>query len=192
MSDLDSEVSNDSYINYLAARVYDQNKEVGWWDDPNRCLLTTAQLILTEVAEATEGARKNLMDDHLPHRPMEEVELADALIRTVDLGAHCGLVYEETDTVDAMEDEFTANLDDPAALHFLISCGAVAFGCGFLKTSDIGPDPLMYSALIDTIIVVARLQQFDLRGAVEEKLAYNAERQDHKRENRAAEHGKKF
>lgn len=180
------------YINELATRVYTQNKEVGWWDNPNRCLMTTAQLILTEVAEATEGARKDLMDDHLPHRKMEEVELADALIRTVDLGAHCGLVYEETDAVDQMEDEFTANLDEPAGLHFLISCGAVAFGCGFLKTSDFGPDSVMYSALIDTIIIVARLQKYDLHGAVEEKLSYNASRSDHKRENRAEVGGKKF
>ena len=51
---------------------------------------------------------------------------------------------------------------------------------------------LFYSALLDTIIVVANLQQYDLKGAIEEKLAYNAERQDHKRENRAAENGKKF
>ena len=123
---------------------------------------------------------------------MEEVELADAFIRTVDLGAHCGLIYELTDTVDQMEEEFIASTDDPAALHLLISMGVVAFGVPFLKTSDLAPDPLFYSALLDTIIVVANLQQYDLKGAIEEKLAYNAERQDHKRENRAAENGKKF
>ena len=32
-----------------------------------------------------EGHRKGLQDDHLPHRPMVEVELADALIRIGDL-----------------------------------------------------------------------------------------------------------
>lgn len=42
-------------------------------------------LIHSEVSEAMEGTRKGLMDDHLPHRPMEEVELADALIRILDL-----------------------------------------------------------------------------------------------------------
>ena len=44
-------------------------------------------LIVSEVAESMEGARKGLMDDHLPHRTMEEVELADALIRIFD---YCG------------------------------------------------------------------------------------------------------
>ena len=44
-------------------------------------------LIVTEIAEACEGDRKNLMDDKLPHRAMREVELADALIRICDLAA---------------------------------------------------------------------------------------------------------
>src|SRR5690242_12814262 len=42
-------------------------------------------LIVSEVAEAMEGHRKGLPDDKLPHRPMIEVELADAVIRIFDL-----------------------------------------------------------------------------------------------------------
>lgn len=42
-------------------------------------------LVTTEVAEAMEGYRKMQMDDHLPHRSMLEVELADAVIRIFDL-----------------------------------------------------------------------------------------------------------
>lgn len=42
-------------------------------------------LIVTEVAEAMEGHRKGLKDDKLPHRGMLEVELADAVIRIMDL-----------------------------------------------------------------------------------------------------------
>ena len=41
-------------------------------------------LIHSEITEAFEGVRKNLMDDHLPHRKMVEVELADALLRIFD------------------------------------------------------------------------------------------------------------
>lgn len=80
-------------------------------------------LIHSEVSEALEGARKNLMDDHLPHRKMIEVELADVIIRVADL-------------------------------------------CGALK--------------------------LDLGGAVVEKLEYNANRADHKKENRNKVGGKKF
>jgi len=47
-------------------------------------------LIVTEIAEAFEGERKNLMDDKLPHRKMPEVELADALIRIFDYAGEHG------------------------------------------------------------------------------------------------------
>ena len=50
-----------------------------------RCML-----IVTEISEAFEGERKNLMDDKLPHRKMAEVELADALIRIFDYAGEHG------------------------------------------------------------------------------------------------------
>jgi len=48
-------------------------------------------LIVSEVAEAMEGYRKGLMDDHLPDRPMIEAELADAVIRICDLAGSLNL-----------------------------------------------------------------------------------------------------
>jgi hypothetical protein len=51
---------------------------------------TKLALVNSEVNEALEGERKNLMDDHLPHRPMAEVELADALIRIFDYAGAFG------------------------------------------------------------------------------------------------------
>lgn len=48
-------------------------------------------LIHSEISEAMEGHRKNLMDDKLPHRKMIEVELADAAIRIADLAGALGL-----------------------------------------------------------------------------------------------------
>ena len=61
----------------------------GWWSDvnPNDPYVfgTKLALVHSEVSEALEGGRKNKMDDHLPHRKAEEVELADACIRIFDL-----------------------------------------------------------------------------------------------------------
>lgn len=66
----------------------------GWWTDLKTGLPFTLEqvnipeklcLIHSEVSEAMEGHRKDLMDDKLPHRKMIEVELADALIRIFDL-----------------------------------------------------------------------------------------------------------
>lgn len=44
-------------------------------------------LAVSELAEAMEGHRKNLMDDKLPHRKMFEVELVDALVRIFDMAS---------------------------------------------------------------------------------------------------------
>jgi hypothetical protein len=87
--------------------------------------LFAEKLCLThsEISEAMEGHRKGLMDDKLPHRPMAEVELADAVIRIADL---------------------------------------------------------------------AGAMNFDLGGAIAEKMAYNAIRPDHKPEARAAAGGKSY
>src|ERR1041384_7608282 len=80
-------------LNELARRCHEAN--VTWWIDPRtgtRMTRNTGELLMlcvSELAEAMEGHRKDLMDDHLPHRPMFEVELADCLIRIFDLaGAH--------------------------------------------------------------------------------------------------------
>jgi hypothetical protein len=47
-------------------------------------------LIHSEISEAMEGERKNLMDDKLPHRRMAEVELVDAMIRIFDYAGAFG------------------------------------------------------------------------------------------------------
>lgn len=100
----------------------------GWWSNPDgspkeRNKGEMIALMHSELSECLEGERKNLMDDHLPHRKMAEVELADTLIRIFDYAGK-------------------------------------------------------YS--------------YDLEGAVQEKLRYNASRADHKPETRNAEGGKKF
>lgn len=60
-----------------------------WWKegDTENPLMFSNKLCLvhSEISEAMEGDRKNLMDDKLPHRPMREVELADAVIRIFDM-----------------------------------------------------------------------------------------------------------
>jgi len=71
------------HIKILQKEIHQQNVAAGWWDSP-REKGTLLCLIHSEISEAMEGERKNLMDDHLPHRKMAEVELADAIIRILD------------------------------------------------------------------------------------------------------------
>lgn len=114
-------------LNELSKVVHAAN--IKWWQDMHtgeplkRNKGELLMLMVSEIAEAMEGERKDLMDDKLPHRKMAEVELVDAIIRILDY--------------------------------------AGAFG-------------------------------YDLQGAFDEKMAYNAHREDHKHEARRIAGGKQF
>jgi NTP pyrophosphatase (non-canonical NTP hydrolase) len=65
-------------------KLHGQARFMGWHDNP-RETGTLIALCHSELSEALEGARKNLMDDHLKNRKMVEVELADCIIRILDM-----------------------------------------------------------------------------------------------------------
>jgi NTP pyrophosphatase (non-canonical NTP hydrolase) len=71
----------------LFALCHRLSKDAGWWPEEitPETVGTKLCLIHSEISEAMEGHRKGLMDDKIPHRPMIEVELADAIIRIADL-----------------------------------------------------------------------------------------------------------
>jgi hypothetical protein len=184
-------------MNYdrYGTKIYDWNKSVGWWDDPDRCLFQTLQLVSTEIAEATEGERKDLMDDHITHRKMGEVELADALIRLLDFGAHLNLNFDwKVDGHGWATEACTIGKK-----HLAINMVLMELVRAYAMYTDEGCEgekealmTLFYSMVIQTIANVAESLGYDLEGATNDKMVYNTTRLDHKREARAHFDGKKF
>lgn len=96
-------------LTWLSEYIHKANVEAGWWTDdaypitylgePNLkapyilkyVIPTKLCLSHSELSEGLEGYRKGLMDDHLPHRKMIEVELADAMIRILDIAGALNL-----------------------------------------------------------------------------------------------------
>jgi len=84
-------------------KIFQQNKFMGWHDKP-REEGTMIALCHSELSEALEGVRKDKMDDHLTHRKQFEVELADCMIRILDMGGKYGL-----DLASAMAEKIEYN-----------------------------------------------------------------------------------
>lgn len=69
------------------------NNEKGFNDKPLHVAEAIA-LMHSELSEALEADRKDLMDDKIPHRKGLEVELADCLIRILHFSARAGMDIE--------------------------------------------------------------------------------------------------
>lgn len=169
-------------VNELAADIHRRNAK--WWHtedgvklkrEPGELLM----LVVSEEAEAMEGLRKDLMDDKLPHRKMEEVEQADAFIRLCDFAAGFAITLDQA-MLEARELFKTTN--KPTALFEIITTICM-----------IMPGDRFYiSVALAQIIDYCEQFGLDLWGAIDEKQAYNDTRVDHTWAARKAANGKKF
>mgnify|MGYP001423447202 CR=1 FL=1 len=198
---------NEQEINEFSTEVFKANLDKGWWDDLHRPILQVCQLISSELAEATEGFRTGVMDNHVKSRLSEEVELGDALIRTLDLGGRYKLQFHSPDSEFFNELrkkrflELASLIDDQSdvvSCHFVLNKALTDFGmCLYFIILKYGekdiPDIVheRYSILVQLIISVSKKFKYDLFGAVFEKFEVNKVRPDHTREARAGKHGKK-
>jgi hypothetical protein len=174
-------------LNELALDVHAANEK--WWTDletgkpKQRNVGEMLMLMVSELAEAMEGDRKDLMDDKLPHRKMLEVELADALIRGLDLAGHRvkDISHFRLMTV-GVSIQFTTNA---AENLFLLTRSLVRLW----PNAD---DAMIWSIWFHNLFAFAGVHKLDLWGAYMEKMDYNKTRADHQRDARLAAGGKKY
>lgn len=187
-------------IDARIADIHGRNIAAGWWTDlttgeslkGKRPALELLALVHSELSEGLEGLRKNLPDDKLPHRPMIEVELADAEIRLYDTMGGFNLVATKADFHFKEFERLVHSVERPsealALLHLCVT-GAVM---SFLEPDMVDQQAAILTMCILALHAVADKFDYDLDGAREEKLAYNLTREDHKVEARRGAFGKQI
>lgn len=83
--------------NQIVALAMATSEQAGWWYEADgitpraRNFGKIIALMHSELSEALEAHRRNLMDDKLTHRRGIEVEFADLIIRIADTAGKLGL-----------------------------------------------------------------------------------------------------
>lgn len=179
-------------LNALATRVHQAN--IKWWQHPvtkeriERNKGELLMLVITELAEACEGERKNLMDDKLPHREMAEVEMADAVIRLLDFAA--GFHLRLCSIHDRFRLKAIKNANSVGEYLLLLCKDVIKVYDRIIEEQDFAG--INISNLIMCIEEYCKIRQYDLWSAFEEKMTYNATREDHTHEARLLADGKKW
>ena len=81
-------------FNAIANDVHDTANEKGWWDE-DRNNGEIIALMHSELSEGLEALRKDLSSDHIPDFKGIEEELADVIIRILDMAPARGWLIAE-------------------------------------------------------------------------------------------------
>lgn len=84
-------------IKKLQARAHETAKNNGFWDKGQENILAKLMLCVTELSEFAENHRKDskdIMDEHCPQFTNQEIELADVVIRVMDIAEYMAIDLE--------------------------------------------------------------------------------------------------
>lgn len=184
-----------------------ENVAKGWWDRPEifqdqtGFVRAKAGLILSEASEAFEGFRKNSYDDHLPMFKAEAVEIADVVIRVIDM---IGYILGDKERLFELAD---ASLDYKAFDNpEFETCDKadMPFGCfsdigqeiynafGFVTNEEQKIMSLIHILGSSVVWFNMSFPDLDLWEVILQKREYNAKRADHTKKVRSEVGGKRF
>lgn len=189
----------------VAAELHRLNRH--WWYTAEGVRLERNKgellcLVHSELSEAAEGVLVRCMDDHLPHRPMVEVEMADTVIRIGDYvgaydldvdGAWCDLQKRNPITL-SFHAHRSQGLALIAEIHMHVSRameGERKSKMHHILTNRPAVE-VELAVVLHKIAFFCALRGLDINGAIRDKVAYNQTRADHTYEARAQAEGKKW
>jgi hypothetical protein len=173
----DTGIRHESPLRVFFTDIHERNVKAGWWTDlatgepKKRSVGEMLILFVTEMAEAYEGWLLNMPDDKLPNHPALGVEMADLGIRWADF---CGALQ-----AGSILQPDPAN--NPGDMMFKRICTIAWEYEAIRKTPAAIGDPETADFL----------PPMDVAAMIDDKLAFNANRPDHKIENRLKEDGKR-
>lgn len=178
----------------LSAEIHQSNVDAGWWTNLetgerlNRNFGEMIALIHSELSECWQGIAAQCPDTHLTKLPMYQVEIADACIRVYDLlggyfSDNLGFIPFPLDVPEG----FISYEDRLVYFHLLISEALENY-----RKSKRAEAKMYLWRFLDACFELADEDGFDLLDIINQKVAYNRERADHKIENRLKDGGKKI
>ena len=182
----------EAFAQRLANRVHADNVARGWWTNPetgeflvDRHVGDMLMLVITALAGAFDAFDTCAADDKVPQFPGVTVELADAVIRVLDTaGRHCPLFGQEFAIESAKTQTFLKS-----KRHFMEGCVIVASAMEAHRKRQ--PFDTELARFVGWALRMSHAMGLQFCEAFLAKYAYNAERADHKLENRRLDGGKK-